>query len=162
MPWIPVTTIGSLGPPPPDLRRRAGRSNYTGPLDPVMTEAAQSGSIPTMTTRTVAGSVTIELDLWIILSWLLYSRYSDRLSLAEWQEDFLQRRITHLRSKRHQLWQKLFEYVGWDWIQRQDFDGAELARRPFRRSQLHISRTLRTTPQVVPGKILVMRRRLLD
>ena len=42
----------------PDLRRRPGRSFfYTGPLDPVVTKAARSGSV--LATTVAAGNVTI-------------------------------------------------------------------------------------------------------
>ena len=46
-----VTLVGRAGPQPytlPDLRRCPGRSFYTGRQDLVITEAARSGSDPTM------------------------------------------------------------------------------------------------------------------
>ena len=56
-----ATPVGRIGSSPyslPDLRRRPGRSFfYTSPLDPVVTKAARSGSVPA--TTVAAGNVTI-------------------------------------------------------------------------------------------------------
>ena len=56
-----ATPIGRPRPQPytlPDLRRRPGQSLYTGRQDPVVTEAARSGSDPT---TTAARCVTIAI-----------------------------------------------------------------------------------------------------
>ena len=54
----PVDRIGSSPYSLPNLRRRPGRSFfYTGPLDPVVTKAARSGSVPAATVA--AGNVTV-------------------------------------------------------------------------------------------------------
>ena len=55
----PIGRIGSSSYHLTNLRRRPGRSNYIGCLDPAVTKPARSGSDPAMTVA--AGNVSVGL-----------------------------------------------------------------------------------------------------